>query len=589
MTTETTIREKKLSGICIVEGKGLGRAHFVGRVVQHDTVENITRQDVGEQIMLFNEIRTRAKEDYRGYAKSFKGTSAFDVSILNIYEHILDDPAFIGQVVETVTSKLYNLESAIRTVSNDFIKRFNSAGTSYFKERSSDMVEICEKLISYMNAEDGKTKSFNDEMVLVVLRAFTPSDILSYDLTKVKAVLSVSGGKTSHAAILARTYGIPVVSGILNLSELIRPGDELLVDADMGTVLLNPEKPVVEEFRALEIKAAYVSKTLKDKWCRPVYTRDGVHIEVLANVSLPQDALLAVEHGCDGTGLVRTEYLLSNRKDFPSPQIQVEYYSAIFKAMGNRECVVRMMDIGGDKIPEFFKMPNEFNPFMGWRAIRILLERRDLFEEQLRSIMIAAGASKANYKIMFPMVTTLSEWLEAKAFVNEVSERLGMPVPRLGVLFEVPLAILEMNTFTSEIDFASIGTNDLLQYLSAADRNNPKVNYLYNPTEPAFLKIIRNAIEVSRDNGIPLSICGEMAGNPYNTLLLVGLGLTRFSVIPRNIPIIKELISNISFGEAAENIRHIFAIDTADSISRWIKKINKQMVGDILAKIPWAE
>ena len=454
-------KDKKLTGITIVEGKGIGKAYFVGRAVQQESFVSISRQDVGDHIMLFNEIRDKAKIDYRSYAKNFDGTSAFNASILNIYEHILDDPAFIGQVVETITTKLFDLETSIRAVSNDFIKRFNSAGTSYFKERSSDMVEICEKLISYINEDDGRSKTFTESIVLVVLRTFTPSDILHYDINKIKAVISVSGGKTSHAAILARSYSIPVVSDIHNIGEAIRPGDEVLVDADKATIYIRPSAPMIAKFHEQEKKTSSISKTLRKKWNRPVYTRDGVHIEVMANISLPDDVDLANEYGADGVGLVRTEYLLSNRKEFPSEEVQQEFYKSILKKLGKKECIIRMMDIGGDKIPEFFKMPTEFNPFMGWRAIRILLERRDLFEAQLVSIM-KAGV-KYDYKIMFPMVTTRQEWLEAKKIVREIADKIGMAMPRLGVLFEVPLAILEMETFMKEIDFASIGTNDLLQ------------------------------------------------------------------------------------------------------------------------------
>ena len=580
-------KEKRLLGITVVEGKGLGKAYFVGRAGQQDSVKAISRQDVGNHMMLFNEIREKAKKDYRSYVKSFDGTSAFDASILNVYEHILDDPAFIGQVVETITTKLYDLETSIRLVSSDFIKRFSSAGTSYFKERSSDMVEICEKLISYIHKESDRTKAFIDPIILIVLRAFTPSDILRYNKENIKAVVSVSGGKTSHAAILARSYSIPVVSGIRNISEYIRPGDELFVDADKAMVYIRPAESVKNRYREAEKKTIDLSKTLKTKWNRPVYTKDGIHIEVQANISLPEDVAQANENGADGIGLVRTEYLLSNKKEFPTEKEQVGFYRAIFKGIGKKECVVRMMDIGGDKIPEFFEMPAEFNPFMGWRAIRILLERRDLFEGQLRAIMIAGA--KFNYKIMFPMVTTLEEWLEAKKVVKEVASKLGHKMPECGVLFEVPLAILEMETFMKEIDFASIGTNDLLQYLSAADRNNPKVNYLYTPIEPAFLKIIRTAIDVCKDHGKQISICGEMAGNPIYTVLLVGLGLKRFSVIPKNISIIKELISKISFMEAAESASHLPAIDSSAGISRWIRRVNKQMAGEILEKIPLFE
>jgi phosphotransferase system enzyme I (PtsI) len=304
----------------------------------------------------------------------------------------------------------------------------------------------------------------------------------------------------------------------------------------------------------------------------------------MANISLPADVAIANDNGADGVGLVRTEYLLANRKEFPSKEIQIDFYKSILTKMGKKECIIRMMDIGGDKIPEFFKMPAEFNPFMGWRAIRILLERRDMFEEQLKAILIAG--EKFNYKIMFPMVTTLQEWLEAKKVMKDVADELGFSMPKCGVLFEVPLAILEMETFMKEIDFASIGTNDLLQYLSAADRNNPKVNYLYNPTEPAFLKILKTAIDVCKVYGISISICGEMAGNPINTILLLGLGLRRFSVIPKNIPVIKELISNLSFIEVAENVSHLFAIDSSAGIGREINRINKQMAGELLGNFP---
>lgn len=445
------------------------------------------------------------------------------------------------------------------------------------------MVEICEKLISYINEDNGRQKAFIEPIVLVVLRTFTPSDILNYDISKIKAVLSVSGGKTSHAAILARSYNIPVVSGIANLSRSVHPGDQIYVDADRSEVHIRPDQAIVNQFLDEEKSSVDVRQKLITKWNRPVYTKDGVHVEVMANISLPEETAKAFESGADGVGLVRTEYLLANRKEFPPEDVQKEFYKKIFNNAGGKECIIRMMDIGGDKVPEFFNMPVEFNPFMGWRAIRVLLERKDLFRTQFTAIMKAGIETKANYKIMFPMVTTVSEWLEAKKFATEVAEDLGFTLPPMGILFEVPLSILEMESFIKTIDFASIGTNDLLQYLSAADRNNPKVNYLYNPIDPAFLKILKNAIDTSKNNGVPISICGEMAGDPLNTILLAGLGLRRFSAVPRNIAIIKDILSNISFSEVAENVRHLFSIESPDGIERWIKKINHEILGKILS------
>jgi phosphotransferase system enzyme I (PtsI) len=577
-------KETKLTGIPVVSGWGLGSAYFVGRAVQQQSTVSISRQDVGDEVMRFNEIREKAKKDYRQYMTDISSDSSkVDASILNIYEHILDDPAFIGQVVETISTKLYDLETAIRLVSNEFIKRFEAAGTAYFKERSSDMVEICEKLISYLYNDDGRAKTFIEPVILVVLRTFTPTDILSYDKSKIQGVITASGGKTSHAAILARSYSIPVVSGIKNIAENIRPGDQILVDAEKGNIYIRPTPTVLSKYKKQPFDEN-AFQALKEKWRRPVYTKDGIQVDVLANISLPDDVNDANEYGADGIGLVRTEYLLSNRKDMPSEDIQYTYYRSILQKTNKKPCIIRLMDIGGDKVPQFFDMPLEFNPFMGWRAIRIFLERKELFEAQVSAILRAGVGF--DYSIMVPMVTTLQEWIEAKAFITQIATKLNVKIPRMGVLFEVPLAILEMNTFMREIDFASIGTNDLIQYLSAADRNNAKVNYLYNPVEPAFLRIIRNAIKCANDNGMPLSICGEMAGNPMHTVLLLGLGLKRFSVIPRNIPLIKELVANISIAEAAESISHIDAIESTEDMAQWIKSLNKRLLGDVLPTLP---
>ena len=593
MKKETTKRENvkkehELSGESVVSGWGLGKAYFIGRAVQQQETSAvaISSDDVGSEIIRFNQIRDRAKKDYQKLIHDLDSESSVDASILNIYEHILDDPAFIGQVVETVSVKLFDLETSIRTVSNDFIKRFESAGTSYFKERSSDMVEVCEKLVSYLHNDDGRAKTFTEPVVLVVLRTFTPTDILAYDRSKISAVITMSGGKTSHAAILARSYNIPVISGVRNITDHIRPGDELLVDSGKGMVYVHPAALVVSGYMK-QTHGEEMYRTLKSKWNRPVYTRDGIRIEVMANISLPEDVDEAVENGADGIGLVRTEYLLSNRKDMPPEAAHLDYYEAILSRGRGKHCTIRLMDIGGDKIPQFFDMPQEFNPFMGWRAIRIFLERKEIFETQVSAILKAGRGH--DYSIMVPMVTTLQEWLEAKAFIREVAMRNGMEMPRCGVLFEVPLAILEMNMFMKEIEFASVGTNDLIQYLSAADRNNSKVNYLYNPVEPAFLRIIKSAIQTANDNGKPLSICGEMAGHPLHTVLLVGMGLRRFSVMPRSIPTIKEIIANISFAEASASIAHIEFIESMEEMMEWLKNLNIRFLGDVLKRIPYIE
>jgi len=573
------------SGIAIVEGLGYGKAHFIGRAQKDFKIVTIEQEKILQEIETFDLIREEVKEYYREYRESlFAETDGKgdENSLIQIYEHMIDDPAFTGQVMRYVTSKRYSLESAIRSVSREFIERFSAADTSYFRERGSDMVEICEKLVACLHGDSQQKIHFSEDVVLVVNRALTPSDLINYDLKHVKAIVSVTAGKTSHAAILARSYAVPVVSGFDNLTDLVIPDQLIMIDGYKGEFIIEPEEEAVQRYFNYVKDLKAVKEQAGKRWHIPAYSRDGVPVSVMANISFETDVELASTNGADGVGLVRTEYLLSEREEFPTEEEQFTYYSHIIDSMKGKETVIRMMDIGGDKAAKFLRMPKEDNPFMGWRAVRILLERKDLFETQLRAIL-RAGDGK-NYRIMYPMVTAVSEWKELRSFTEQIAKELGVVCPPLGILFEVPLAILEMDSFLKDIEFASIGTNDLLQYLSAADRNNTKVNYLYNPLEPAFLKILKGAIDSCGDRGIPISICGEMAGNPIYTLLLVGLGLTRFSVISSNIPVIKEVVSSANYNELQEEVAHILSLDSSEAINEWVENINNEQVSSIFKK-----
>ncbi|ERP31703.1 phosphoenolpyruvate--protein phosphotransferase [Chitinivibrio alkaliphilus] len=575
---------KVIQGTAIVRGKGLGKAYFIGRAVQDFTVETIPHHKVVEELDTFEEVRTKVKQYYRNY--NMDTSEGHDESgegtIMKIYEHIMDDPAFKGQVTEYISRKNYTVESAVRSVSKEFIDKFNSAGTSYFRDRSSDMVEICETLINFLNNGGNEKYTFSEDVVLVIDRSFTPSDIVNYNVNKIKGVVSKSAGRTSHAAILARSYSIPVITGVEDIKSRINPHEPVLINAYEDQIIIHPSSDECAEYTAYRERYLQAREVGAKRWHAPAYTPDGVHISVLANISFKDDVHMAQDNGADGIGLVRTEYLLSERETFPDEEEQFAYYSHIISEQNSREIVIRVMDIGGDKAAKFLKMPKEGNPFMGWRAVRILLERKELFRTQLRAIIRAGQGS--NYKIMYPMVTSLSEWREIKQFTHVVADELGLPCPPLGILFEVPLAILEIDSFLEDIDFASIGTNDLIQYLSAADRNNSKVNYLYNPAEPAFLRIVDKAIDACTDKGIPISICGEMAGDPMYTIILLGLGLTRFSVIPAMVPIVKEIVSKINFLEIQEELSHLLSVTEIDNIADWIEKKNEELLSDIFER-----
>ncbi len=576
-------KELTLQGIPIVRGKGLGQALFVGRSMQVSAKASITEKEVGAQIIFFNKIREQAKAHYASCASQDNSAEAVDSptsSILHIYQHILDDPAFVGQVVETISAYMVNLETAIRLVANDFVKRFDSAQTSYFKERSSDIVEICEKLVSLINGRPTR-QQLDEPVVLVIAGTFTPSDILTYDRSMIKGVVALNAGTTSHASILARTYGIPVISGIRQLRRSITRSSQLLIDGDKGIAYVNPTRERIHAF-AGERAAQGALDDLKKKWKRSVYTRDGVKITVSANVALAEDIKEAVHLGADMMGLVRSEFLYYMYSRPPTAKEQLAYFSSLFDAAGDARLVIRLFDIGADKNPKQLNLPQESNPSMGWRGIRILLANRTLFQEHVTAIM-RAGEGK-RYSIMAPMVSTLSEWRETREIIQICAQRLGVPVPPTGILLEVPLALLEIRNFMREVDFASVGTNDLIQYLNAADRNNPKVNYLYNPVEPAFLRILKNAIAVAREMGKPISICGEMAGFPQYTILLLGLGLTSFSVTPRSVPVLKELISYTSINEAVEKVESMFFL-SPNEMEAFVQRINGLLLGSAFERL----
>lgn len=567
----------ELKGIPIVSGVGIGKAYFSGRTTRVTSKRTISKDEVGSQIILFNEIRDQAKRFYEHYIQRMTDIDPAlqDASILNLYKQFLDDPAFAGEIVELISKQCMDLETAIRMVSQDFITRFESAKTAYVRERSGDIVEVCEKLISLL-AQGPKPVLPDQSIILIVPGVLTPSDFLKFGKSAVTGIVALDAGPTSHAAILARSYGIPVVSGISNLGDRIRTDDELLVDGYNGIVYKNPEDTIRRSFRVKD-SVHRRAKTLAAKYSTPVCTKDGVPISVLANIALPEDVSLAREYGADGIGLVRSEFLYLMSDRLPTEIEQQRYFEDIFEKAKGVELVIRLLDIGADKRPAQFELPKEINPFAGWRGIRILLKRKDFFVEHLSAIMNASQGRP--YSIMVPMVTTLNEWKNARMIIDETAQQLNTPSPQCGILFEVPLALLEADNFIPYVDFMSLGTNDLIQYLSAADRNNSNVAYLYNPIEPAFLRIIKVVISKAQKSGKPISICGEMGGVPYYTILLLGLGLKRFSVTPKNIPLIKEIITHVSFKDASERVKDILIHRTLEEMADRVVLLNKNALG----------
>jgi len=572
-------------GVSIVNGKGYGKAIIINAHSDVIQILSISEEEISREINRFETARAKAQKYYENYSSKMlsKEDDETEFSIIEMYKYLVSDPSLGKKVINHISSELTTAETAVRIVAKSAIDKFQNMDDEYFSERGRDLEEVRDRILLYLSGGE-ETKTFDEDVVLIIKRTLVLSDVISYNIERIKAIVCTSSGKTSHAVIVASSNSIPVIS-YTDLSKLgIEDGNEIFADSDNEAFTIFPSQKQISEYRKYIYERESQKREIPQYLKLPVFTRDGMPVSVMSNVSLESDARLAAENGSDGIGLVRTELLFTENLEFPTEEDQIKYYLEIFNSIGeNKSVYIRVMDIGGDKMAKFLTMPEEKNPFMGYRAVRIYRERTELLEVQLRAIM-KAGQGK-HYRIMFPMITTFSEWDYLRKFTEKVAADLNIKCPQLGVLFEVPLAILEISLFLDSISFASIGTNDLIQYLSAADRGNAKVNYLYNPIEPAFLKIIKTAIDECVSRGKPVSMCGDMATRPEYTILLLGLGLTRFSVVSSMIPIIKEIVSSVTLAEIKEETNHmLFNMKSTDAVAAWIDGMNDKYCKEIFNK-----
>ncbi|MDR0303306.1 MAG: phosphoenolpyruvate--protein phosphotransferase [Chitinispirillales bacterium] len=580
-------KSKIHAGISIVSGKGYGKAVIIHADPCSFTVMKIEQKMVKDEIKRFENARNKANKYYDDYTKTNVISSGkdSDVSIIEMYKYIVNDKTLTKQVLYNISNEYYTAESAVRIVMENIIETFKVTDSEYFKERGKDVEEVRNKILFYLTGDGEKSNTpFKEDVVLIIKRSLLLSDIIGNNVEKIKAIVCTSSGKTSHAVIVARSNSIPVMA-ISDFTTLnIDDGIEVFVDCDAGTLTIEPSDNILDIYYTYVNEIKLQKRKLSDYLNKPVFTRDGIMVLVMANVSLESDVSLALNNGADGIGLVRTEILFNKNFDFPTESDQIKYYNAIFDNVEkSKNICIRVIDIGGDKIFNYMDVYEEENPFMGCRSVRIYREKRELFEVQIKAILKAGKGRK--YRIMYPMITTFSEWNELRTFTKEIAEDLGLECPELGVLFEVPLAILEISTFLDTISFASIGTNDLIQYLSAADRGNAKVNYLYNPIEPAFLKIIKTAIDECNLKGKPVSLCGDMASHPEFTILLLGLGLLNFSVAPPMIQIIKEIIVSVSIAEIKEETNHMLSnLKSTEIVAEWIDYMNDKYCKLVFSK-----
>lgn len=490
---------------------------------------------------------------------------------------VLNDPELLGPVEDKIRTESLNAEYALQEVTSGFISMFENMKSAYLRERAADMRDVTKRVLAHLLKVKVQDLATISEEVILVAEDLTPSETAQLNRSFVKGFATNIGGRTSHSAIMARSLEIPAVVGTKEILYQVKDGDLLILDGMDGSVLLNPDEATIAEYRAK--KEQYEAQRAEYAKLRhvPTVTMDGLHVELAANIGTPADVAGVLENGGEAVGLYRTEFLYMGRDSMPSEKEQFHAYKTVLERMEGKPVVVRTLDIGGDKELPYLELPKEMNPFLGLRAVRLCLERQDIFRTQLRALLRASVYG--NLRIMFPMIATLDEFREAKSILLEEKAKLaaeGIQVSneiQLGIMVEIPSTAVLADLFAKEVDFFSIGTNDLIQYTMAADRMNERVSYLYQPYNPSILRLVKMVIDAAHAEGKWVGMCGEMAGDATAIPLLIGLGLDEFSMSASSILPARAQISKQSSVEMRELAEKALGCSTAKEVVRLVQEL----------------
>ncbi|MCR1899983.1 phosphoenolpyruvate--protein phosphotransferase [Irregularibacter muris] len=568
-------------GIGASPGIAIGKA----LVLKHQEIEvsskKIQSADQGAEVEKLEKAIDKSRKQLEAIKeKAVKELGESEAEIFSAHLMVLEDPEFVGQVKLDIENNLDNAAFATQKIMNQFVSIFESMDDEYLKERAADVKDVGTRIIKNILGIQSGDLSSMDEDAIILAYDLTPSDTAQMDKDRVLAFGTDIGGRTSHTAIMARSLEIPAVLGLGDITSQVKDGDIIILDGLSGEVLINPSEELLEKYEHKKREYQSYRKELEELKELPAKTLDGHEVEVAGNIGTPQDVEGVLNNGGQGIGLYRTEFLYMDRENMPTEEEQFVAYKEVLQGMEGKPVIIRTLDIGGDKKLPYLNLPEEMNPFLGWRAIRICLELKDMFKTQLRAILRASTYGQA--LIMFPMISGVQEVREAKTIVEEAKRELeaeNIPFDKdikIGIMVEIPSAAVSADIIAREVDFFSIGTNDLCQYTIAVDRMNEKVSYLYEPLHPAILRLVKNVIDASHQRGIFTGMCGEMAGDPINTLILLGLGLDEFSMSALTIPQIKKIIRNITLEEAKEIANEALSLATPEEIRDMVnEKLNK--------------
>ncbi|EGO2527743.1 phosphoenolpyruvate--protein phosphotransferase [Enterococcus faecalis] len=571
-----------LKGIAASDGVAVAKAYLL---VQPDLSFNKTSvEDTDAEATRLDDALAKSTEELQAIRdKAAQSLGEAEAQVFDAHLMVLSDPEMVGQIKQNIQDNKVNAEAALKEVTDMYIGMFEAMDdNAYMQERAADIRDVAKRILAHLLGVTLPNPSMINEEVIVVAHDLTPSDTAQLDRTYVKAFVTDIGGRTSHSAIMARSLEIPAIVGTKEITDKVKAGDILAVNGIIGDVIIDPTDAEKSEFEA-EAKAYADQKAEWDKLKNAeTVTADGKHVELAANIGTPKDLEGVHKNGGEAVGLYRTEFLYMDSSDFPTEEDQYQAYKAVLEGMEGKPVVVRTMDIGGDKELPYLTLPHEMNPFLGYRALRISLSELGdgMFRTQMRALLRASV--HGNLRIMFPMVATLKEFRAAKAIFEDEKQKLvneGVELSndiQVGIMIEIPAAAVLADKFAKEVDFFSVGTNDLIQYTMAADRMNERVSYLYQPYNPSILRLIKNVIDAAHAEGKWAGMCGEMAGDQTAVPLLLGMGLDEFSMSATSILKTRSLMKRLDTTKMAELAdRALKECDTMEEVVALVEEYTK--------------
>ena len=578
-------------GIPVSPGVAVGTAYCLHEIYVNPDKKRLEDREVTAELARYETARDKAAADLLALQKKVEAQVSHEAAaIFAVHESILYDAAFSKKIRNWIADDRMTASAALHRLLDEYTTLLQRTQDEYLRERLNDVRDVVVRLSAHLSEVVTAAVKPLAGPLIVVANELLPSQAVALGGIDVHGIVTQTGSQTSHAAILARSRGIPAVAGVAGILRSVNTGDTIVVDGREGMVDVNPGPEVLAAHRKLEREFFHLKDQLAENRDQPAVTKDGVELELLANINSEADAKSAAAMGASGVGLYRTEYLYLTHPDVPDEQEQYETYCRVIDAAPNRNVTIRTLDIGGDKtVPYLGHTHQEANPFLGWRSIRLSFEHPEFFGTQLRAILRAghyAAQHGGSVRLMFPMITTLEEINRLRGMVRRAGARLDkssipwQDVP-VGMMLEVPAAAVAIDTMLSSVDFVSIGSNDLVQYLMAADRDNPKVNHLCQPLAPPVLRVLRDVIRTCHNQNTPVTLCGEMAGQQRAFVLLLGMGLRSFSMSPAFLSSVKSLARHVTVGDAESIVNTALRMKTTARVQRLVRDSLRKLAPEL--------